>query len=108
MSNAERMSASPAIARSLVYASSAKAKFLRLLALVNRGLLLRLASVHTRRIAAALGRPAPLFPFPFPVMLLRPAASALGRSGEFSRLTGIHTDGLTGLIISYAAPDAAI
>ena len=39
-----------------------------------------------RRIAAALGRTARLFPFP--VTLLRVAARALGRGGEIRRLTG--------------------
>jgi nucleoside-diphosphate-sugar epimerase len=112
----------------LVYGPGAKANFLRLLALVDRGLPLPLASVRNRRslihvgnlasaliacathpgatgktylvadgedlstpqlirrIAAALGRPALMFPFP--VMLLRLAGNALGRGGEIRRLTG--------------------
>lgn len=112
----------------LVYGPGAKANFLRLLALVDRGLPLPLAGVRNRRslihvgnlasalitcathpeaagrtylvadgedlstpqlvrrIAAALGRPALMFPFP--VMLLRLAGNALGRGGEIRRLTG--------------------
>lgn len=115
----------------LVYGPGVKANFLRMLGVINRGILLPLASINNRRsliylenlvdaiitcinhpkaagqtyqvsdgedvstpelirrVAAALGRPARLFPFP--PSLLRFAGKLFGKSDAVERLVGLLT-----------------